>query len=141
MGRPDVYDEMYQYAKNYIKSNSKYNPTIMKASPQETNQFPLIVIPNCKLIIKDETLKHKEKEYRLIFNIEIYSTDKTVNNKKVAKQSIITELEGLIYDVFEEHYLMRIEEPKPTPNIDRNIDRLSIRATATINEKKIIFRR
>ena len=127
---------MYQYAKEYIKNKSQYAPTVLKSAPQEINQFPLVVIPECKLILKDETLKHKEKEYRLIFDIEVYSTDKTV-----ASQSIITELEKLIYDVFEEHYLMKVAEPKPTPNIDRNVDRLYMRAEATINENKIIFRR
>ena len=132
---------MYQYAKEYIQDKSQYDPTVLKSAPQEINQFPLVVIPECKLILKDETLKHKEKEYRLIFDIEVYSTDKTVGNKKVARQSIITELEKLIYDVFEGHYLMKVAEPKPTPNIDRNVDRLYMRAEATINEKKIIFRR
>lgn len=132
---------MYQYAKEYIQDKSQYTPTVLKTAPQEINQFPLVVIPECKLILKDETLKHKEKEYRLIFNIEIYSTDKTVGGKKVARQSIIAELEKLIYDVFEEHYLMKVAEPKPTPNIDRNVDRLYMRAEATINENKIIFRR
>ena len=132
---------MYQYAKEYIQDKSQYAPTVLKSAPQEINQFPLVVIPECKLILKDETLKHKEKEYRLIFDIEVYSTDKTVGNKKVARQSIITEIEKLIYDVFEEHYLMKVAEPKPTPNIDRNVDRLYMRAEATINENKIIFRR
>lgn len=132
---------MYQYSKEYIQSNSKYSPAVLKTIPQEINQFPLVVIPECKLILKDETLKHKEKEYRLIFDIELYSTDKSVGSKKVARQSIIAELEKLIYEVFEEHYLMRVAEPKSTPNIDRNVDRLYMRAEATINEKKIIFRR
>lgn len=132
---------MYQYSKEYIQSNSKYSPAVLKTTPQEINQFPLVVIPECKLILKDETLKHKEKEYRLIFDIELYSTDKSVESKKVARQSIIAELEKLIYEVFEEHYLMRVAEPKSTPNIDRNVDRLYMRAEATINEKKIIFRR
>lgn len=132
---------MYQYSKEYIQSNSKYSPAVLKTIPQEINQFPLVVIPECKLILKDETLKHKEKEYRLIFDIELYATDKSVGSKKVARQSIIAELEKLIYDVFEEHYLMKVAEPKPTPNIDRNVDRLYMRAEATINEKKIIFRR
>lgn len=132
---------MYQYSKEYIQSNSKYSPAVSKTTPQEINQFPLVVIPECKLILKDETLKHKEKEYRLIFDIELYSTDKSVGSKKVARQSIIAELEKLIYEVFEEHYLMRVAEPKSTPNIDRNVDRLYMRAEATINEKKIIFRR
>lgn len=132
---------MYQYSKEYIQSNSKYSPAVLKTTPQEINQFPLVVIPECKLILKDETLKHKEKEYRLIFDIELYATDKSVGSKKVARQSIIAELEKLIYEVFEEHYLMRVAEPKSTPNIDRNVDRLYMRAEATINEKKIIFRR
>lgn len=132
---------MYQYSKEYIQSNSKYSPAVLKTTPQEINQFPLVVIPECKLILKDETLNHKEKEYRLIFDIELYATDKSVSSKKVARQSIIAELEKLIYEVFEEHYLMRVAEPKSTPNIDRNVDRLYMRAEATINEKKIIFRR
>ena len=138
--RPNIYNNMFQYAKQYVKQKSIYNPEVFKNAPTESNIFPLVIIPQCKIILDDETLKYGETKYQVIFEIELYSTDKSIGNKKVSRATIIQELEKLVYDVFEEHYKLLGEEPKAVPNADTNIARESIKFTGKI-KNNIIYRR
>lgn len=138
--RPDVYDNIFQYAKQYIKQKSIYNPEVFKNAPTESDIFPLVIIPECKIVLDEETLKYGERKYEIIFNIEIYATDKSINNKKVSKTTIIRELEKLVYEVFEEHYMLLGKEPEIRPNADTNVAREEIRFTGKI-KNNIIYRR
>ena len=98
--RPNIYENIFQYAKQYIKQKSIYSPEVLKNAPTESDIFPLVIIPKCKTILDEETLKYGERRYEVVFEIEIYSTDKTVGNKKTSRQTIIQELSKLIYDIF-----------------------------------------
>ena len=138
--RPDIYESIFQYAKKYIKEKSIYNPEVFKNAPTESDMFPLVIIPECKIILDNETLKYGEQKYQIIFNIEIYTTDKTVETKRISKQTIMQELEKIVYEVFEEHYGLLGSEPEIRPNADINIARENIRFTGKI-KNNIIYRR
>lgn len=141
--RLDIYEKVFQYAKQYIKQNSKYSPEVFKNAPTESKVFPLVIIPKCKFIIDDETLKtpsKNERGYKIIFDIEVYSTDKTVGTKKVSKQTIISELEELLYEVFEEHFGLLGNEPQVRPNADINVAREGIEFSGKY-KNKIFYRR
>ncbi len=138
--RPYIYDNMFQHAKQYIKQKSIYSPEVFKTAPTESDIFPLVIIPECKVILEDETLKYGEPKYQVIFEIEIYTTDKSIGSKKVSKNTIMRELEELVYDVFEEYYKLLGGEPKTIPNADINIARETIRFTGKI-KNNIIYRR
>lgn len=139
----DIYNQIFQYAKQYIKQKSQYSPEVFKNAPTESNIFPLVIIPQCKVILDDETLKtpsKNERKYKIIFDIEIYSTDKTVGTKKISRQTIISELEDLVYEVFEEHFGLLGEKPQPRVNADTNISREGIEFTGKY-KNKIFYRR
>lgn len=138
--RPNIYENMFQYAKQYIKQKSIYSPEVFKNSPTESDVFPLVIIPRCKVILDEETLKYGERKYEVVFETEIYATDKSINNKKVSRATIIQELEELVYEIFEEHYGLLGEEPIPTPNADTNVTRETISFTGKI-KNNIIYRR
>ena len=138
--RPNIYDSMFQYAKQYIKQKSAYNPEVFKNAPTESDIFPLVIIQECKVILDDETLKYGESKYQVIFEIEIYATDKSIGNKRISRSTIIQELEKLVYDIFEEHYKLLGGEPKAIPNADINIARETIKFTGKI-KNNIIYRR
>lgn len=138
--RPNIYESIFQYAKKYIKEKSIYSPEVFKNAPTESDIFPLVIIPQCKVVLDDETLKYGERKYEVIFEIEIYATDKTVGTKKVSRQTIIQELEKLVYEVFEEHYVLLGEEPQIKPNADTNVAREGIKFTGKI-KNNIIYRR
>lgn len=138
--RPNIYNNMFQYAKQYIKQKSIYSPEVFKNAPTESDIFPLVIIPKCKIILDEETLKYTERKYEIKFDIEIYATDKSMNNKKVSRNTIIQELEKLVYDVFEEHYGLLGKEPQIKPNADTNVARETISFTGKI-KNNIIYRR
>ena len=139
--RPNIYESIFQYAKKYIKENSIYSPEVFKNIPTESNIFPLVIIPECKIILDEETLKYGERKYEIIFEIEFYAIDKSRGaNKKISRETIVHELEKLVYQVFEEHYGLLGKEPKMRPNADTNIARETIRFTGKI-KNNIIYRR
>lgn len=92
------------------------------------------------MTIEDETLCYGEQKYNFKIEIEIYATDKTVGSKKIARQTIIEELENLIYEIFEEHYRFRGNEPQVRPNADINVSREAIQFEGKI-KNNIIYRR
>lgn len=139
--RPNLYNNIFQYAKQYIKQKSIYSPEVFKNAPTESNIFPLVIIPKCKIILDEETLKYGERRYKVKFEIEIYAVDKSIEaNKKISRETIINELENLIYEVFEEHYGLLGEDPTIKPNADTNVARETISFTCKI-KNNIIYRR
>ena len=137
MGMPDVYDEIFDYAENYIKENSVYSPKVLVAPPEETNTFPLVVIQESDSSLEDEDLTKGDQQHQIEYEIEIYAIDKG----NVPKQVIIQELKKLVNDVFDVHYGMYRRACIPTPNVDRDVDRLYMRYNAIIDENKTIYRR
>lgn len=139
MGMPDVYDEIFDYADNYIKSQSVYSPAVLETPPEEINTFPspLVVIQEVNNPLEDEDLEKGDQQYQIEYEIKLYATDKG----SVPKQVIIQELKKLVNDVFDVHYGMYRRACIPTPNADRNVDRLYMRYNAIIDESKTIYRR
>ena len=137
MGMPDVYDEIFNYAENYIKENSVYSPKVLPSAPQEVNTFPLVTIQETDNPLVDEDLTKGDQQYQIEYEIEIYAIDKG----NVPKQIIIQELKKLVNDVFDEHYGMNRRACIPKPNADRDVDRLYMRYNAIIDENKTIYRR
>ncbi len=138
--RPNIYKEIFRYAEKYIEEKSIYLPEVRQNTPTESNVFPLVIIPKCKIILDDETLKYGEQKYQIIFEIEIYATDKTVSAKRISSQTIINELLDLVYEVFENQLGMWGKEPQPKPNADTNISRVGIMFTGKIKDNKIYRR-
>lgn len=137
MGMPDVYNEIFDYADNYIKENSEYLPVVLPSAPQETKRFPLVVIQESDNPLEDEDLEKNDQQYQIEYEIEIYAIDKG----NIPKQVIIQELKKLVNDIFDSHYGMYRRACYPSPNVDRDVDRLYMRYNAIIDENKTIYRR
>lgn len=133
---PDVYDEMYKYARDYIKENSKYSPSVLKDTPASIS-FPLVIIEQIKDDLYSENLDKTDQRFYLGYQIEIY----TKNKSTIAKQTIANELIKLINDVFDEHYGMNRKISQKAPNIDMDVYRWNMRFEAKIDENKVIYRR
>lgn len=137
MGMPNVYDEIYERAENHIKAKSKYSPYVLKTPPQETKVFPLVVISEIDNTLENENLDKSDPKYKIEYEVEIYTIDKG----SIPKQVIEQELKQLVNEVFDNHYGMYRRACIPTPNADRNVNRLYMRYNALIDENKVIYRR
>lgn len=136
MGMPEVYDEIFEYAEKHIKEKSIYFPKVLKIAPEETKVFPLVVIKESDNILEDENLTKGDQKFKLEYEIEIFTIDKG----NIPKQVIIQELKRLVNEVFDDHYGMNRRACVPTPNADRNVDKLYMRYNAVIDENKVIYR-
>lgn len=123
-----------------MEQKSKYTPKVLKSAPTESKIFPLVIVQNPRIIIDEETLSYTEQKYIFKIEIEIYATEKTVGIKKIARQTIMEELENLIYEVFEGYYKFKGLEPQVRPNADINVSREAIQFEGRI-KNNIIYRR
>ncbi len=133
---PNVYDGMYQYAREYIKQNSQYSPSVLKNTPPN-KKFPLVLIKQINDDLYNENLDKTDQRFNLIYEIEIY----TMDSGKIAKQAISNEISLLVNDVFDEHYGMSRKENKEAPNVDTDVYRWYMRFEGKIDENNIIYRR
>lgn len=133
---PDVYDEIFQFARKYIEDNSIYLPHIYKDTPED-KEFPLIIIRQIRDDLYSENLDKTDQRFYLGFEIEIY----TMNKGKIAKQVITEELIKLINDVFDEHYGMNRVSNHKAPNVDTDVYRWNMMFEGKIDESKRIYRR
>ncbi len=134
---PDIYDGIFDYAKTYIKSNSQYNPKVVKDTPQQEKFFPIIIIKQTKDSLIDENLDKTDQKFKMVYEIEIY----TIDTEDKAKQEITKELVKLVNDVFDEHFGFMRRTNKNIPNIDLNVDRQYLRYDGKLDFNNIIYRR
>lgn len=133
----NIYDDIFQYAKAYITTNSTYDPYVLKATPEESKVFPLVIITQVNDYLRDETLKKTEKQNVISYEIEIFAQDTTVN-----RQTIVEELVKLVNDVFEDDIGLRRTQATPIPNIDLSVERFLMEYEGVFDEKtNKIFRK
>ena len=133
----NIYNDIFQYAKEYITTNSTYDPYVLKATPEESKVFPLVIITQVNDYLRDETLKKTEKQNVISYEIEIFAQDTTVN-----RQTIVEELVTLVNDVFENDIGLRRTQATPIPNIDLSVDRYLLEYEGVFDEKtNKIFRK
>lgn len=135
-GRPNVEDEIFEYAKKYIQSKSKYSPYVYPDEIETQGKFPLVLIKYEDDPLYDECLAKEEQKYKVSYEIEIYAE----NQANQVKQEIRKELVDLVNDVFDEHFGFTRKENKNVPNADLNLDRRHMRFVAIIDENKRIYR-
>ena len=134
---PDIYDEIFEYAKEYIETNSSYTPIVLEDTPQQEGIFPLVIIKHYNDNLVDENLDKTDQRFKINYEIEIYSIDK----ENIPKQEIRKELIKLVNEVFDEYYGFTRRGNINIPNIDLNVDRQQMKYSGKLDEKNIIYRR
>ena len=133
---PDVYDEIFEYASKYIKSNLKHSPRVLK-EVSETTKLPTVIIEQINDHLYDENLDKSDQRFDLIYEINIYAEDKGTTRK----HAIVDELKRLVNNVFDEHYGMNRRANTKAPNADLTVEKRYLRYEAKIDENKKIYRR
>ena len=130
----DIYDKIFQALKQFLQTESLYSPIVSKMELRQTDKFPLVVITEEDNSYLTGTTRLEETRSKLDYEINIYATDKKVNNTLVSKQEIARELAGLVDNVLGYNLRMIRRSCRPTPNLDKNIYRITMRYRAKVND-------
>lgn len=130
----DIYDKIFNILKDFITSESKYNPIVTKMELRQSDKFPLVVITEEDNAYLTGTTRFEETRSRAEYEINIYAVDKKFEDKIVSKQEVARELMGLVDNVMNCNLKMMRRSCRPTPNLDKNIYRITMRYRAKIND-------
>ena len=130
----DIYDKIFQILKQFLQNESQYSPIVSKMELRQSDKFPLVVITEEDNSYLIGTTRLEETKSKLDYEINIYATDKNVNNTLVSKQEIARELAGLVDNVLGYNLKMIRRSCRPTPNLDKNIYRITMRYRARVND-------
>lgn len=130
----EVYDKIFHILKDFLQKESKYSPIVTKLSQMQSNKFPLVVITEEENTFLTGTTRLEETRSKLDYEINIYTTDMEINGEKVSKLEIAKELKGLVDNVMNCNLKMRRKACRPTPNLDIDIYRITMRYSTTVND-------
>lgn len=130
----DVYDKIYHILRNYLQTESQFNPIVTKEAQMQSDKFPLVVITEENNSFSVGTTKLEETRSKVEYEINIYTTDTIKNNKTISKIKIAKELKELIDNLMNCNLKMRRTLCRPTPNLDINIYRVTMRYSSNIND-------
>jgi len=130
----EIYNKIFNILKQFLESESKYNPIVTKQELRQSDRFPLVVITEEDNAYLIGTTKFEETKSRVEYEINVYATDKNINNKMISRQEIARELIGLIDNVMGYNLRMIRRSCRPTPNLDKNIYRITLRYRGNIND-------
>ena len=130
----DVYDKIFQVLKKFLQEESKYKPFVTKLAQKQSDKFPLVVITEEDNAYLVGTTRFEETRSRVDYEINIYTTDMAIDGKKVSKLEVAKELKELVDNVMNCNLKMRRRSCRPTPNLDKDVYRITMRYTATVND-------
>ncbi len=126
---------IYPKLKDYVEKTSKYNPMLTKKMPQVSKEFPIVPVKLLPVENKYNNLSYGEETYTFGIDIDIYSTDKTIDDNKISKRTICNEVTNTIIDYFKENYHVTIKTELDALNVDSNVHRNNIRITGKLDTK------
>lgn len=130
------YERIFDEYKQFILTESKYAPRVVKIATQTSTYFPIIT---CMLMDNPDNAITQKRIYtssNYYFTIEIYAKDKD----NIASQVIVDELKALTIDFFSYKLGMRKTLDQPKPNIDTKIFRQVLNYQCNINNRGQITR-
>lgn len=130
----EIYDKIYNVLKSFLTENSQYQPIVTKEEHRQWDKFPLVVITEENNAYNLATTRFEETRSRANYEVNIFTTDIVKNNVKISKHEIAKELKYLVENVMGYNLRMKRTSCRPTPNMDDNILRVTMRYSAKIND-------
>lgn len=134
----NLYDKIYDTLKVYLQAKSSYSPRVLKLAKQEEDKFPLVTITEANNLPNWQTTKTKKRETiaNIYYEINIYAVDKISPTATISKAQIAEELKFLTDKVMSNYFQLERTLCEPTPNVDTNIYRITMRYTARLFENR-----
>lgn len=142
MARPDIDDDVYAYVKSELENMTLFTPHVMRVEPTKANKFPLVIIPQGRVVLNEETLKTKgdEKAYTITYDVEIFAMDTTINGRQYSRMAIVGTLLERLQDIFENDLGMLGSLPFVRENADVNVARILVDFTCKYKNERIYRR-
>lgn len=120
----DEFDEtVFQKYKDYILSNSKYNPKVKKYYSNSSAYFPYVSFEKKNEVDSDySTMKNIDRSEKRYYTINIYAKNKIDNKTTIPSQVIVDEIRKLTIEFFRSVNFKKTLDT-PTPNADTEIFR------------------
>lgn len=138
----DLTDNIYKDLKSFLTENSQYSPRVVTDAEKQTKKFPLVVLTEENNAFSTGTLKYHIRDIidSIYWEINIYATNKILNNTTIPRKTICNELKSLIDDIMSKKYRLTRLSCRPTPNLDDTIYRITMRYTGDlfINKNRLI---
>lgn len=136
----DVYDSVFKELKDNIKNSFDYKVYTTKMPIQASDKFPQVVLTEEDNALSLGTTRLEETMSRLSYEINIYTQDKNINGKMISRVEIARNLMKIVDITMANSFKMRRIFCRPTPNIDVNIYRITMRYQVNFfdNKKRII---
>lgn len=135
----DAYDNVFKTLKDFINENSDYKVYVTKLPIDNSDKFPQVVLTEQDNSLSSATTRMEETRSLLAFEVNIYAQDKVINSSKIARMQIARDLSKLVDNVLGYGYRMQRITCTPTPNLDMNIYRITMRYTGILNDNRIKF--
>lgn len=117
----EKYEKIFDEYKKFIEEKSQYNPDIVKYNTNTSSLFPVICFYLSNFNDTDYCTIDKIENYQEMYlTIDIYTTNKVVNDEDVASQLINDELVKLTLYFFDK-LNFRLTLCRHTPNLDTSI--------------------
>ena len=131
-----IFDEIiYPELKEYIENIDGFQAKVTKVYPQESKVFPIIPIRLLPITNKYNNLNYGEETYSFGIEIDVFSTDKVIEENKVPKKTICDEITKLIVEYIKRNYHFTIKVTHDAPNVDSNVHRNIIKLTGVLDTK------
>lgn len=123
----NIENTLFLKYKEYIISNSKFNPLVIPKSNKTLTKFPTILFKEQNNINNRlyTSIDRSQKVDTITDVVEIYTQDMILENKQYASKVIMDELKYLTFDFFEYYGCDRIE-CTPAEYLNKEVDRLVI---------------
>lgn len=103
--------------------------------PQQSKVFPIVPVKILPVTNKYNNLSYGEETYTFGIEINVYSQDKTIANKKISKRTICNEVTEQVVDYFKTNYHVTIKTELDAINADSNVHRNIVRISGKLDTK------
>ena len=131
-------ENIYNTLNIYLQEKSNYSPKVINKTLLQSNKYPLVTFNEVNNIPKEQSTKSRVRDTYsgVYYEIEIFAIDKAAANKIISNITICNELKELVDKVMSSYFQLERTLCQPTPNVDKNIYRITMRYTANIWDNK-----
>lgn len=128
----EMYDGLYNSLNEYINENSKIRVAVLKKP--NSNIFPKIVIEEIANAARGFSGSYMESYSDITYEINVYAKTQEVDGIVEDSMDIARYLQSLISEFMEYHFRAKRVFCSPTPNIDDNVYRITMRYTTQASD-------